>query len=91
METKEELVLRSTQESNGWSCILGNSESPAARQEEAAEGLHSMLKCQNMANQQPPWLGWQGESGFQSFDLDGVACHSLTQIPCFVDHFNKLE
>jgi hypothetical protein len=29
--------------------------------------------------QGPPWLSWQGESGVQSFDLDGVG--SIPAIP----------
>ncbi len=49
--------------------------------------------CQELPIQ-PPWLSWQGESGFQSFDLDGVGsilAIPQTQITCFVDLFNKLE
>jgi hypothetical protein len=39
----------------------------------------------------PPWLSLQGESGVQSFDLDGIgsiAAIPPTQITCFVDHGN---
>ncbi len=41
----------------------------------------------------PPWPSWQGESGVQSFDLDGVGSIPAippTQFTCFVDEFNKL-
>ncbi len=41
----------------------------------------------------PPWPSWQGESGVQSFDLDGVGsipAISPTQFTCFIDEFNKL-
>jgi hypothetical protein len=37
---------------------------------------------------------WQGESGFQSFDLDGggsIPAIPLMQIACFADHFSNLE
>jgi hypothetical protein len=40
------------------------------------------------------WLGWQGESGAQSFGLDGVGSIPAippTQITCFVDRLNKKE
>ncbi len=36
---------------------------------------------------------WQGESGVQSFDLDGlgsIPAIPLTQFTCFIDEFNKL-
>jgi hypothetical protein len=40
-----------------------------------------------------PWTSWQGESGVQSFDLDGVGSIPAippTQFTCFIDEFNKL-
>ncbi len=42
---------------------------------------------------QPLWPSWQGESGVQSFDLDGVGSIPAippTQFTCFIDEFNKL-
>jgi hypothetical protein len=41
----------------------------------------------------PPWPSWQGESGVQSFDLDGVGSIPAippTQFTCFIDEFNRL-
>jgi hypothetical protein len=41
----------------------------------------------------PPYPSWQGESGVQSFDLDGVGSIPAippTQFTCCIDEFNKL-
>ncbi len=53
---------------------------------------HRPVKDHSVNRKPPPWLSWQGESGVQSFDLDGVG--SIPTIPpthfiCFIDEFNK--
>jgi hypothetical protein len=45
----------------------------------------------NVFHVAPPWPSWQGKSGVQSYDLDSVGSIALTQITCFIDHFNKQE
>jgi hypothetical protein len=51
-------------------------------------GPSSCCSCRPVAPVVTDSVSWQGESGVQSYDLDGVG-HAPTQINCFVDHFNK--